>query len=134
MRKVKSLVDRMPAPLEAQEQKWLLEWVELNTPAHPELVLFYHIPNEGKRSYRAGKELVQQGLKSGVPDNCLPVARGPYHSLYIELKRKKGSKTSDEQKMWIANLNKAGNRAVICYGWEQAAAEIAKYLKGGVMA
>ena len=122
----------IPAPLEAQEQKWLLDWVELNTPAHPELKLFYHIPNEGKRSYRTGREMVAQGLKSGVPDNCLPVARGPYHALYIELKRTKGSKVSDEQKQWIADLTRAGNRAIICYGWAAAAMEIVKYLNGGI--
>ena len=132
MRKRKRLEDLTPAPLEAEEQKWLLEWVELNKPAHPELELFYHIPNEGKRTFQTGNELKRQGMKRGVPDNCLPVARGPYNSLYIELKRKRGSKTSEEQKLWIANLNKAGNRAIICYGWEQAAAEITKYLKGGI--
>jgi len=130
MRVRKRAADVMPAPLEEQEQKWLLEWAELNTAAHPELALFYHIPNEGKRTYRAGRELVKQGMKRGVPDNCLPVPRGKYAALYIELKRKKGSKTSDEQRGWIDALNRAGNRAVICYGWEAAAAEIMAYLKG----
>ena len=130
MRGRKKAADVIPAPLEEQEQKWLLEWAELNTAAHPELALFYHIPNEGKRTYRAGRELVKQGMKRGLPDNCLPVPRGKYAALYIELKRKKGSKTSDEQRGWIDALNRAGNRAVICYGWEAAAAEIMAYLKG----
>lgn len=134
MRGRKKPADVMPAPLEEQEQKWLLKWAELNTAAHPELALFYHIPNEGKRSYRAGKELVEQGLKRGVPDNCLPVPKGKYAALYIELKRKKGSKVSDEQRGWIDALNRAGNRAVICYGWEEAAAEIMAYLKGAARA
>jgi len=134
MRARKRYEDYAPAPLEEQEQKWLLKWVELNTAAHPELALFYHIPNEGKRSYRTGRELVEQGMKRGVPDNCLPVPRGKYAALYIELKRKKGSKTSEEQRGWIDALNRAGNRAVICKGWEAAAAEIMSYLKGSVKA
>lgn len=134
MRGRKKAADIMPAPLEEQEQKWLLKWVELNIPAHPELALFYHIPNEGKRSYRTGRELVAQGMKKGVPDNCLPVPKGKYAALYIELKRKKGSKISDEQRGWIDALNRAGNRAVICKGWEEAAAEIMAYLKGAARA
>lgn len=123
-------VNSIPAPLEEQEQEWLMDWVELNTPAHPELALFYHIPNEGKRSYRTGRKLVAQGLKKGVPDNCLPVPRGRYAALYIELKRKRGGKTSEDQDDWIDALNRAGNRAVVCKGWEEAAAEIMAYIKG----
>lgn len=119
-------------PLEAEEQKWLLQWVELNTQAHPELSLFYHIPNEGKRSWQQGRALKDQGMKKGVPDNCLPVARGKYHALYIELKRTRGGRPSAEQIEWIDALNQAGNRAVICEGWEEAAQEIMRYLKGGV--
>lgn len=134
MRNRRRIEDYSPAPLEEQEQIWLLEWVELNTPAHPELALFYHIPNEGKRSYRAGRELVKQGLKKGVPDNCLPVPRGKYAALYIELKRKRGSKVSEDQRGWIDALNRAGNRAVICKGWEAAAAVIMEYIKGGAQA
>ena len=134
MRSRKTKADAIPAPLEEQEQKWLLEWVELNIPAHPELALFFHIPNEGKRTYRTGRELVAQGMKKGVPDNCLPVPKGKYAALYIELKRKKGSRISDEQRDWIDALNRAGNRAVICKGWEDAAAEIMAYIKGTVRA
>lgn len=122
--------DMSVIPKEAQEQKWLLEWVALNTAAHPELALFYHIPNEGKRSYSSGRELVMQGMKRGVPDNCLPVPKGEYGALYIELKRRHGGNVSDEQRGWIDALNRAGNRAVICYGWEAAAEEIMKYLAG----
>ena len=73
-------------------------------------------------------------MKKGVPDNCLPVPKGKYAALYIELKRKKDSKVSDEQRGWIDALNRAGNRAVICKGWEEAAAEIMAYLKGAARA
>ena len=120
----------IPDPLEEQEQEWLFDWINLNIPAHPELENFYHIPNEGKRSRTVGRKLVAQGLKKGVPDNCLPVARAPYHALYIELKRKHDGKVTKEQRDWIERLTLAGNRAVVCYGWEEAAAEIMAYIKG----
>ena len=118
-------------PAEADEQKWLVKWIEMNTARFPELRMFYHIPNEGKRSWRQGRELKDQGLRKGVPDNCLPVPRGKYHALYIELKRTVGGRASDEQKAWVDDLNRAGNRAVICKGWAEAAEEIMRYLKGG---
>ena len=123
-------IPELPPPLEAEEQRALMQWARYNTAAHPELKLLYHVPNEGKRSYHAGRELKIQGMKPGVPDICLPVPRGQYAALYIELKRKKGGTVSEHQKEWIAALNKAGNRAVICKGWEEAAEEIVKYLKG----
>lgn len=121
-----------PVPKEEQEQRWLLDWVKLNAAAHPELALFYHIPNEGKRSERQGYELKRQGMRPGFPDNCLPVPRGPYGALYIELKRTKGGRVSDDQRWWLEALNQAGNAAVVCYGWEHAVTYIMRYLAQGV--
>lgn len=121
-----------PVPKEEQEQRWLLDWVWLNAAAHPELALFYHIPNEGKRSERQGYELKRQGMRPGFPDNCLPVPRGPYGALYIELKRTAGGRVSEDQKWWIDALNRAGNCAMVCKGWESAALAIRKYLALGV--
>lgn len=115
-------------PLEAQEQEWLFRWAADMEFAAPELALMYHIPNEGKRSRSTGRRMRRQGLRKGVPDICLPVARKGYHALYIELKRTKGSAVSDDQKGWIAALEAAGNKAVVCKGWNAAADVIEEYL------
>lgn len=72
-----------------------------------------------------------EGLRRGVPDICLPVARGGYHGLYIELKRLHGGRVSPEQLEWIDALNQQGYCACVCKGWEAAAAEIGKYLGWG---
>ena len=119
-----------PIPTEAQEQKALFEWAEWVKHRYPELALMYHIPNEARRSYALGREMKAQGLRSGVPDICLPVPRGGYGALYIEMKRRKDSRLSDNQRGWINGLNRAGNRAVVCKGWEEARNEIMNYLKG----
>lgn len=119
-----------PISTEAQEQKALFEWAEWAKHRHPELALMYHIPNEARRSYALGKEMKAQGLRSGVPDICLPVPRGGYGALYIEMKRRKDSRLSDNQRGWINGLNRAGNRAVVCKGWEEARSVIIEYLKG----
>lgn len=119
----------VPVPTESEEQQALFEWAERLYGRYPELVLLYHIPNEGKRSKATGARLLKEGMKPGVPDIHLPVARGGFHSLYIELKRRKGSTTSQAQKTWMQLLGKYGNKAVRCYGWEEAAKVIVEYLE-----
>ena len=118
-------------PTEAQEQRSLFQWVAYNRRKWPELALLHHIPNGGSRDLREAHNLKEQGVKRGVPDMCLPVPRGGWHGLYIELKRQKGGRVSDEQRWWLAQLTKQGYLAVVCLGWEDAADTITDYLKEG---
>jgi len=116
-------------PTEADEQTTLFRWAAISAGKYPQLQLMYHIPNGGSRNAREAHNLRLQGVKAGVPDICLPVACGGYSALYIEMKRKRGGRVSDDQKAWIDKLTKAGNRAVVCCGFEEAQAEIIKYLE-----
>lgn len=116
-------------PTESVEQQCLMRWAEWARGKYPELKLLYHIPNEGKRSIATGGKLRAEGLRKGVPDICLPVPRGRYHGLYIELKRLKGGRTSPEQKQWLSDLQAVGHRAVVCNGWVAAKTEIENYLR-----
>ena len=114
---------------EAQHQTILIQWTQLPQvrEKYPELKLLYHVPNGGKRNPIEAKHLKEQGVKSGVPDLCLPVARKEFHGLYIEMKTKTG-KPSDNQKWWIAELNNQRYKAVICHGWEEAKQCLTDYL------
>ena len=114
---------------EAQEQESLFEWIEYNAGKYPEASLCYHIANGGRRDKAEAAHLKSQGVKAGVPDLCLPVARGQFHGLYIELKRRQGGIISDDQKRWIKTLREQGYVAEVCRGWEQAAEMITKYLE-----
>jgi hypothetical protein len=118
-----------PVPKEASEQKWLFQWAANSLGKHPELALMFHIPNEGKRSRTTGARMRQEGLKRGVPDIFLPVPRGGFHGLFIEMKRIKGSKTSDDQKGWLEALHRQGYQAFVCKGWCEAADRIEEYLE-----
>lgn len=118
-------------PLEADEQKLLFRWAEYAVRTYPEIGLLYHIANGGSRNAREAHNLKLQGVRAGVPDICLPVPRGGYGALYIELKRKRGGRVSEEQRVWIDALNRAGNRAVVCKGYEEARKEIENYLQLG---
>lgn len=117
----------MLAKSEAQEQAALFEWAEWNAGQVPELRLMFHIPNGGSRNKAEAKNLKCQGVKSGVPDIFLPVMRGGFGGLWIELKTVSG-KASAAQNKYIAALNAQGYAAEVCYGFEHAAEVIKKYL------
>lgn len=115
-------------PSEHVEQVRLFRWALYARGTHPELRLLYAIPNGGARHIAVAAKLKAEGVRPGVPDICLPVARGGRHGLYIELKRQKGARPSPEQDDWLTALNRAGYLAVWCRGWELAAAQIETYL------
>ena len=63
---------------------------------YPQLRLLYSTPNAGRRSFVQGGIMKAEGMLKGVPDLCLPVARGNWHALYLEFKTPDG-KLSGEQ-------------------------------------
>ena len=113
---------------EENEQTCLFRWAEFAEVKYEELKLMYHVPNEGKRSRIAGARLKAQGLKSGVPDVCLPTAHGGYIGLYIEMKVKP-NKPTENQKQWLRKLREQGHLTAVCYSWEEAKQLIEQYIK-----
>ena len=113
---------------EAAEQTALFRWAGLMSGQFPEIEMLYHIPNGGSRNKIEAAHLKQQGVKAGVPDLCLPVARREYHGLYIELKYGK-NKPTENQKRWIKLLRSQNYKAEVAYGWEEASKIILEYLK-----
>ena len=113
---------------EENEQTCLFRWAEFAEVQYEELKLMYHVPNEGKRSRIAGARLKAQGLKSGVPDVCLPTAHGGYIGLYIEMKVKP-NKPTENQKQWLRKLREQGHLTAVCYSWEEAKQLIEQYIK-----
>lgn len=112
---------------EATEQECLVGWCRLLENRYPELKWLYHIPNGGSRNKAEAARLKEQGVKAGVPDLCLPVARSGFHGLYIEMKYGK-NKTTDNQKEWLAGLAENGYQTAVCYGAEEAQKVIKEYL------
>lgn len=119
----------LPEPTESAEQQSLFQWAALQAGAFPDLSLLYHIPNGGARSKATAGRLKAEGVRAGVPDLCLPVPRGAHHGLYIELKRRHGSKVSPAQREWLDRLSAQGYDTAVCYGWEDAASTIMAYLR-----
>ena len=116
---------------ENDEQALLFEWAGHMTGRHPELALLYSVPNGGYRHIATAVRLKQTGVRAGVPDIFLPVARGGFHGCFVEMKKVTGGRVSIEQKIWLNALAGQGYRAVVCKGWEAAKDEIMNYLEGG---
>ncbi|MES1926549.1 VRR-NUC domain-containing protein [Salinisphaera sp. T31B1] len=112
---------------EHTEQATLIRMVDWNARQHPELSMLYAVPNGSDRHPAVAGKLKAEGVRKGVPDLCLPVARQGYHGLYVEMKTTKG-RTSPEQRDWIERLQGEGYRAAVCRGWSAAWNEIAGYL------
>lgn len=73
----------------------------------------------------------RMGVRAGVHDYNLPVPRGIYHSLWIELKPDvKGyyPRASQGQIEWRRKMREVGNAAFIVKGWEYAIAIMLDYL------
>lgn len=94
----------------------------------PELALIFHIANGGIRSKPAATRLRQAGVKAGIPDLCLPVARQGWNGLYIELKRKKLYVVSEKQKAWHELLLMQNYKCVTCLGCDEAWGILVEYL------
>ena len=112
---------------ESGHQEALFSWATYNMRHMPELEYLHHVPNGGKRDKATAIALKRQGVKAGVPDVELPVPRGEYHGLYIELKTGKNT-TTDNQKRWLKFLQQQGYYTAICYRWQLAAELIERYL------
>lgn len=118
-----------PIPTEHNEQVAVIDWWRIYAATHkiPEYLLFA-IPNGANKSMASAAKFKREGLRKGIPDLCLAVARGKYHGLYMEMKRLVGSHPSPEQRD-MANLLRAQHYEVFfCYGATHAIRVIIDYL------
>lgn len=113
---------------EMTEQIKVINWCAWNAAEKPELNLIFHIPNGGSRDKREAANLKAQGVKAGVPDLFLPVARNGCHGLFIEMKFGK-NKPTDKQKEWLHELAAQGYRCDVCYSADEAIFVIEAYLR-----
>ena len=112
------------APTEHDLQVQCLRWLRYQYPQ----VLCYAIPNGGQRNTIIAAKLKAEGVVSGVPDLHIPVPRGGYASLYIEMKNGKAGRLSEHQKEVIPRLQAFGNKVVVCRTFEEFRREIKEYL------
>ncbi|MGN1125541.1 MAG: VRR-NUC domain-containing protein, partial [Candidatus Gastranaerophilaceae bacterium] len=101
-------------PLEKEEQKRLCKWLKENKIGHWANGLGVKLDYDVK--YMAS--LRSQGYYTGIPDMTILLGNGKV--CFVELKRQKGGRVSEEQKKWIDYLNKNGYPAKVCNGCDEA--------------
>ncbi|WP_408596608.1 VRR-NUC domain-containing protein [Pseudomonas sp. PLMAX] len=120
----KQIIDR-----EGQEQAALLTELRIRLPEVADLI--FHVPNGGHRVKAVAAKLKAQGVKAGIPDLVLPMARGGFFGLYIEFKATppNDAAISDSQHERIRKLNAQGYLAVVCRGHFDTMEQIRAYLR-----
>ena len=99
---------------EVTDQIAVFQWAARMEGRWPALALLHHSPNGGKRDAREAAKLKRMGVKPGVPDLMLPVAREGYIGLAIEMKVWPKQPT-DLQAAWLRELQREGWRCRVCY-------------------
>ena len=112
---------------EDTEQAAVVSWAQWQQGRHPELKLVHHCPNGGSRNKAEAVKLKQMGVVAGVPDLHLPVPKGIYHGLYIEMKHGDG-RLGKPQREFLSAAAGYGYYAVCCYGAEEAISTIREYV------
>jgi hypothetical protein len=113
---------------EHSEQKSLITWCDLNRKNYPGLEWIFAIPNGGKRNIITAKKLKAEGVKPGVFDLFLPVPRGIYHGLFIEMKFGKKNLT-EKQEEFRHFVFAQGFYYCVCWTWIAATDGIIYYLR-----
>ena len=130
----------LDAPLESVSQAAFVSWLKtVPVPGMPNRKLWvfaYAVPNgatlagSAKQRARLMNAMKAQGLKPGVSDICIALPVGRWHGAYIEMKRDRKSKVTDEQKEWLTLMASVGYYTGIAPGLDSAIEHTKTYLKG----
>ena len=109
--------------LEHIEQCGVFAWAAL----YPELEIMYASANGGARNAVVGAKLKASGVKAGIPDIHLPIARHGYSSLYVEMKVIGGTVIASQLARFPL-LEAANNLVLICWSRDEAIQAICQYM------
>jgi hypothetical protein len=137
---------------EHEHQVNVIQWADIMAQGkYPMLKWLYAVPNGARTAWSTANKLKAEGLKSGVPDLCLPYPKrgrvpmdasgedcldtiygDPFYfccGLYIEMKSKdtKG-RVSKDQQAWLDYLGSVGYMVTIAWTAEEAIKAIEEYL------
>jgi hypothetical protein len=108
---------------EFDEQVLLANWLNLKC------IRFTASANGELRNIVVAKKLKKLGVSPGFPDIEIPIPKGRFFGLYIEMKRKNKGKLSSFQSEWLKYLNEQGYLALQANGIEHAKDIVTNYMK-----
>lgn len=88
----------------------------------------FAIPNGGKRSKSEAARFKAEGVRAGVPDLFIPVARGGYHGFFLEMKDVNGRPPRPNQREWLNRLDAQGYCTAWAAGADTAIKQIQRYM------
>lgn len=121
--KQKKSVKSLPAPLEQVEQEAVARYLDTQYPN----VLYCASAGGLRTSLRSAVKMKKAGYKKGFPDLFIYERNGWQCGLAIEMKRK-GGVVSKEQQEWLDRLQKNDYATAVCYGFDEAKRVIDDYL------
>ena len=104
-------------PSEHIEQREFVRWFRQTYPG----VRILAIPNGGKRSITTAARLKVEGVCAGVPDLFVPE-----WSTWIEMKRQRGGRLSEDQRDWRDYLVSIGHKHIVAHGCDDAKVQAAQ--------
>lgn len=119
-----------PKLTEHELQKAVIAECDRRSWHNPLWALIAAIPNGGQRSKATAAKLKAEGVRAGVPDLAIFVARHGYHGAFLELKVGH-NKPTDRQRKWIAALQEQGYAVKVFHDDPQPVIDWIKwYLEG----
>lgn len=97
-------------------------------------VLFFSVPNGAHLAGNKGQRVAQinklkrTGLLPGVSDLVIFEPRGPYSAMFLEMKRDKGGKVSENQEWFLAQVEARKGFGAVANGFDEAREIIDAYL------
>lgn len=125
-----SNVVQIPEPYEHWEQCQVFLWKAQNVARYTDLEWLNGSMSGVKLPPGLATKCKRAGLVKGKPDIDLPVPRGGFVGLKIELKRERTGKVEDEQRRWLAAMTRFGWYACVCHGHKAAIEIITQYIEG----
>lgn len=114
---------------EFEIQALIFEWAKNDKRLYRMIMLSANVTSIG-----AALRNKKLGYKKGVPDIFLPLPKGKYYGLFIEIKKDDNSKNkrsyhTRRQRNWCLYLNRLNYLAVMTVGLEETKKVISEYLE-----
>jgi len=114
-------------PHEHRIQAAFFELVRLHEQRDPRFGDIYATPNGGFRHKKTALDMKAEGVKPGVLDVFVRYPSGRFHGMFIEFKRSKKEKPSEEQEKFARRSMSLGYLCVLTHDAEDAFRAVRKY-------
>jgi nitroreductase len=103
----------------------MMDWIRSIPDVEPYV---FHIGNERQTSPQQGRLLKRMGVRAGVSDLFIGIAKGKWHGMFLELKVG-NNKPTKAQEQFMLDFASQGYYCVWCQGFDEARVLISEYLR-----